>query len=104
MADRADPWLCDGRLEAESDMLRADAMRNWTPPLLPLRPGAPAPGTAFREGDVATTHFFLSKRVGNNANARQFLPCQGKGNGLTQTQSTAATCAFAPRATGASDA
>lgn len=34
----------------------------------------------------------------------KFLPCQGKGNGLIQTQSMLAKPAFAPHATGAGNA
>lgn len=47
----------------------------WPPPLPPRWPQGPFTyGAAFREGDVATTHFFLSKRVGNSTNARQISP------------------------------
>lgn len=62
--------------------------------------GPPSPGTVFREGFVASTHFFLSKWVGNNANARKFLLCQGKGYRLIQSKSMLAKHACAPHAAG----
>lgn len=60
-------------------MLQADAVVKPAPSAHSRpAPGPPSPGTAFREGDVATTHFFLSKWLGNNANTRQICPVSGK--------------------------
>lgn len=66
------PGRWDGRLRAEPDTLQTDAVVKWPPPLPLHWPQGPFTyGAAFREGDVATTHFFLSKWVGNSTNARQ---------------------------------